>query len=189
VTKSLNVTADMYREFLLDKVLPAIDEKWPQCHRGMAIKIQQDNARPHITGQDAAFLARVAIMELNISLIQQPPNSPDLNVLDLGYFNAIQALQQQQRQTSIYGLVDAVSISFANLHQTTLNKVFLTLQKVMELIILHDGDNHFKLPHLKKDALLRQGILPVSLPVTEQLREKIESLDGVVVVANGLAII
>ena len=179
VTKPLNVTTEVYREFILDKVLPAIEEKWPRCHRGMAIKIQQDNARPHISGNDPAFLERVAAMELNVSLIQQPPNSPDLNVLDLGYFNAIQSLQQKQRMNNIDELVDVVENSFAGLHQKTLNKVFLTLQKVMELVILNDGCNQYKLPHLKKDALLRQGTLPVSLPVTAELREKIESLEAV----------
>ena len=132
MTKPLNATAEVYREFILNKVLPAIEEKGPRCNRGMAIKIQQDNARPHITANNPVFLERVATMELNITLVQQPPNSPDLNVLDLGYFSAIQALQQQQRQASIDGLVESVEFSFQNLCQSTLNKVFFTLQKVME---------------------------------------------------------
>jgi hypothetical protein len=48
------------------------------------------------------------------------------------------------------------------------------LQKVMELVILHDGSNHFKLPHLGKDRLLRSGMVLDTLPVSEELVEKLE---------------
>lgn len=55
--------------------------------------------------------------------------------------------------------------------------LFLSLQKVMEQIILYDGDNQFKLPHLKKNALMVRGMLPESPDVSDELRAKIESLD------------
>jgi hypothetical protein len=41
-TKPISVTKEVYKKFILEKVLPAIEEKWPQCHRNMAIKLQQD---------------------------------------------------------------------------------------------------------------------------------------------------
>ena len=176
VTKPINVDSKVYREYIINKVLPAIEEKWPRCHRSMAIKLQHDNAKPHIKNNDPAFMEAVANMELDLELIQQPPNSPDLNVLDLGYFNAIQALQQQQRQDNIDDLIKAVEDSFVALDKKCLNKVFLTLQKVMELVILNDGRNDYKLPHLRKAALERQGQLPVSISVTDELKQKIESI-------------
>jgi hypothetical protein len=177
VTVPINVTAEVYREFILNKVLPAIDEKWPECHRGMTINIQQDNARPHIAPNDPAFLAAVEGMNMNVRLVCQPPNSPDLNVLDLGYFNAIQSLQQTKRCKTIDELVKVVNDSFLELHPELLNKVFLTLQTVMELIILNDGGNNFKIPHMRKDALARQGQLPISIDVSEELMAKLVSLD------------
>jgi hypothetical protein len=36
------------RQFLIEKVLPAIVEAWPAEDVGQTILIRQDNARPHI---------------------------------------------------------------------------------------------------------------------------------------------
>jgi hypothetical protein len=94
-TKPISVTKAVYKQLIMEKVLPAIEEKWPQCHRNMlAIKLQQDNAKPHMIHNDPEVLEKLSNMTVNVSLFDQPANSPDLNVLDLGYFAAIQALQQ-----------------------------------------------------------------------------------------------
>ncbi|RHZ10839.1 hypothetical protein DYB37_009171 [Aphanomyces astaci] len=49
-----------------------------------------------------------------------------------------------------------------------LESVFLTFQAVMRLVLEHAGDNNFALPHLKKAALRRAGLLMsnVSCPVS-----------------------
>ena len=70
----------------------------------------------------------------------------------------------------------AVEDTFEKMPRETLNKVFLTLQKVHELIILNDGTNKFKLPHMRKEALARRGQLPLSWPVSDELKQKIEQL-------------
>jgi hypothetical protein len=176
-TKSISVTAEVYRQFIVDKVLPAIEEKWPQSYRSMTIKLQQDNAKPHRINNHPDVLARLATMSVKVEMVQQPPNSPDLNVLDLGFFNAIQALQQQQRQRTIDDLIAAVLDSYVALKSNTLNKVFITLQKVMELIILNEGSNAYKLPHLGKDSLMRKGGLWTTIPVSQELIEKLEGIE------------
>jgi hypothetical protein len=76
---------------------------------------------------------------MNITLVTQPPNSPNTNVLDLGYFNAIQSLQHRKHTTTVPELVKAVEDSFKELDKQTLNKVFLTHQQCLEQIILCDG--------------------------------------------------
>ena len=49
VTKAMtSVTKEVSRDFLVNKVLPAIKEKWPAEEKGLPIYIQQDNARTHI---------------------------------------------------------------------------------------------------------------------------------------------
>ena len=132
VTKALDsVTNVVYRRFIIDELLPAIRDKWPQ-RNPVKISIQQDNARPHIAPSDPEFLEAVSELGMNIELICQPPNSPDLNVLDLGFFNAIQGLQNKASPKNIDELVMAVEESFKHLHWKKLNNVFLTLQKVME---------------------------------------------------------
>ena len=90
-TKALKVNREVMREFFIDKVLPAIVAAWPDKEAGETIFIQQDNAKPHILPNDPEFAAAVAKTGLDIRLIQQPTCSPDLNVLDLGFFNSIQS--------------------------------------------------------------------------------------------------
>ena len=84
--KSLKVTRDVSREFLCDKVIPAIQEVWPDEDEGSTIFIQQDNARPHVLPDDEGFAHVVEQTDLDIKLMQQPPNSPDMNILDLSLF-------------------------------------------------------------------------------------------------------
>jgi hypothetical protein len=177
VMKPLSVTKEVYRDYICNKVIPAIKDKWPLCHRSVAIKIQQDNAKPHlIRNDDPQLQAAIAASGMNITLVNQAPNSPDTNVLDLGYFNAIQSLQQRKHTNTIPELVKAVEDSFVELDRHTLNKVFLTHQQVLEQIILCDGGNNYKLPHMGKERLLRQGQLPVSIAVTDELQAKIQQL-------------
>jgi hypothetical protein len=121
-TKPISVTKEVYKKFILEKVLPAIEKKWPQCHRNMAIKLQQDNAKPHLIHNNPEVLEKLSNMTVNVNLFDQPPNSPDLNVLDLGYVAAIQALQQKQQQRTVDDLIAVVDYSFLNLKPVTLAK-------------------------------------------------------------------
>ncbi|XP_058725786.1 uncharacterized protein LOC131597088 [Vicia villosa] len=94
VTKPItSITKEVSKMFLINKVLLAIKEKWPcECVREI-IYIQQDNALCHVDIDDNEF--RIAASEgwFDIRFTCQPPNSPDFNVLDLGFFSAIQSLQ------------------------------------------------------------------------------------------------
>lgn len=72
-----------------------------------------------------------------------PAYSPDLIVPDLGYFNPIQSLQQEEKATSINELVDLVRISFKNLTSHKINSVFVALMRVMELVMKPNGSNNF----------------------------------------------
>nr|XP_043631573.1 uncharacterized protein LOC122603025 [Erigeron canadensis] len=87
----LSVTKEVTRSWLIDKVLSAIRSTWPRDHMG-PIFIQQDNAKPHIDVNDAEFNREASKDGFDIRLCFQPPNSPDLNVLDLEFFWAIQSL-------------------------------------------------------------------------------------------------
>ncbi|KAF2310199.1 hypothetical protein GH714_007183 [Hevea brasiliensis] len=86
-----SVRKDVIRPYLIEKVLPAIKAKWPREDSSHPIFIQQDNARTHIDKNDDEFCRAAAQDGFDIRLLCQPPNSPDLNVLDLGFFSAIQS--------------------------------------------------------------------------------------------------
>nr|XP_043631468.1 uncharacterized protein LOC122602920 [Erigeron canadensis] len=164
----LSVTKKVTRSWLIDKVLPAIREKWPQDHTG-PIFIQQDNAKPHISIDDEQFVQEASRNGFDIRLRFQPPNGPDLNVLDLGFFRAIQSLQEQEVLGSIDELVHAVETSFHRMSSHELNNVFLTLQTCMKEIMKVHGSNNYQTPHIGKHRLERQGRLPLQIECDSNL--------------------
>jgi len=74
VTKAMtSVTKEVSRDFLVNKVLPAIKEKWPAEEKGLPIYIQQDNVRTHIAVDDPAFVQAAQADGWDIRLTCQPP--------------------------------------------------------------------------------------------------------------------
>ena len=86
------VTKEVYRELLISKLIPAILEKWPRRDRmSRTIYIQQDSVKNHICEDDEEFNNALMEQDINAKLYTQTPNSPDINLLDLGFFRAIQS--------------------------------------------------------------------------------------------------
>ncbi|KAI5406026.1 hypothetical protein KIW84_052690 [Lathyrus oleraceus] len=140
---------------------------------GKKIFIQQDNARSHISKDDPDFCRAASESEFDIQLTCQPPNSPDLNVLDLGFFNAIQSLQQKEPVKSIDELVSAVQKAFDEFSTVQSNKIFSTLQSCMIEIMKINGSNKYKIPHMKKDMLYKQGGIPVQMSCDSSLVQEV----------------
>ncbi|KAL6577163.1 hypothetical protein OROMI_011439 [Orobanche minor] len=163
-----SITKEVIKTCLISQVLPAIKAKWP-LFESTDIIIQQDNARPHIEDCDLDFRAAASSDGFNIHLVCQPSSSPDLNVNDLGWFRALQALQAKRASYNIDQLVDAVMHSFTELSHVKLNNVFLTLQGCMIEIMKVRGHNNYKVPHMSKASLIRRGLLPENLDVDAQL--------------------
>ena len=95
----------------------------------------------YFSDNDADIVALGSADGWNIKFKAQPANSPDLNVLDLGFFNSIQSLQHEASPNTIDELIDCVQQAFNKLEVTTLNNVFTTLQTCMESIMLTGGGN------------------------------------------------
>ncbi|GMF53338.1 unnamed protein product [Phytophthora fragariaefolia] len=161
---------------LIDKLLPAILSKWPGGGRGTRITIQQDNASPHIDPKDSAFCAAVSALDLNVVLKFQPPNSPDLNCLVLGAFNAIQARQQLRSLHTLAELVAAMTDAFWELPDETLNNVFLSLQCAMESCIREQGENTYMLTPMAQAKLRREGRLPLTIACSDYTVSVIRAL-------------
>ncbi|KAG3085557.1 hypothetical protein PI125_g19193 [Phytophthora idaei] len=79
------VDRPLYKHYIIEKVIPDIKAKWPASEHGKTIFIQQDNATPRVPVSRPDVVAVGTSDGWNIRLLFQPPNSPDLNVLDLGY--------------------------------------------------------------------------------------------------------
>ncbi|KAG2799716.1 hypothetical protein PC116_g11794 [Phytophthora cactorum] len=111
------------------------------CGGRHAIKVQQDNASPHIPTDDQWICAAVGEYGRRVELVFQPPNSPDLNMLDLGLFTAIQARQRLRMTRDLDELIAAVEASYWELLPATINACFLTLQATMDKCIQEYGGN------------------------------------------------
>ena len=106
-----------------------------------------------IDPEDEEFLEEGTADGWMIKLQCQPPNSPDLNVLDLGYFRSIQPLQYETPSYSIDELVQTVLDSFDKLEPSKLESIFLTLQGCILEMLKCRGGNNYKLPHMGKARL------------------------------------
>jgi hypothetical protein len=154
-TKPQNVDAAAYRRMVLDHVIPAVLMKTPADRLRRGVYLQQDNAGPHRSITSEVVAKEADTGTYTVAIKNQPPNSPDFNVLDLGFFNSIQSLQHQKATRTIDELIAAVETAFLELPQDTLAKTFLTLQKVLEESMAMNGGNNYNLPHMNKDKAIK----------------------------------
>lgn len=141
----------------------------PVESKGHPIYVQQDNAKPHLGKDDKSIIKEGTRDGWKIELLPQPPNSPDFNVLDLGFFNSIQSLQHKKCPNTIDELVTAVENAFEEQTPETLDNVFLSLQQAMQSSMIVRGGNRYKLQHMGKERLRNAGQLPISLRCDEDL--------------------
>jgi hypothetical protein len=104
------------REYIVKYVLPAIKEKWPESDRWNTIYIQQDNGITHVLADDPIFAMEAARGGWDIRIVNQPPNSPDCNILDLGWFASIQSMFQRKMPKTLPEIVQKVVLLLTNFH-------------------------------------------------------------------------
>ncbi|CAM9853573.1 unnamed protein product, partial [Pylaiella littoralis] len=169
VTKCAEVTKEAYKAKLIEGVIPAIKEKWPAATRSNTIFVQQDNAKPHRVNDHQDLLEACSSDGFGIRLINQPPNSPDTNILDLGFFASIQSLQDRTRARTIDDLISEVETAWEAAAPAKLGKVWISLQTCMEQILLCGGENTYKLQHVGKDKAARAGTpIPRRYEISEE---------------------
>ena len=87
---------------------------------------------------------------IRMELSNQPPNSPDFNVLDLGFFNSIQALQHQYTPKNIDDLVAITERAFSDLDSMKLSDFFLYYRMEMESAMMLGGGNNYRIQNIGK---------------------------------------
>ena len=163
VWKNQCITWDVYCEYLIQKFLPAVKERWPRSNR--RIRLQQDGAKSHILEDNVEFKEAVDKIGLNLTMFTQLPSSPDTNILDLGFFRAIQSFNDDCPANE-EELIKSVEKEYSEYPLRKLNHVWLTLQSCLNMIIENDGGNDYNIPHMGKESLERRGLLPGVLDVT-----------------------
>ena len=158
VWKNKAVTKEVYRELLISKLLLAIIEKWPWTDRlSRKIYIQQDGAKSHIGEDDKEFNDALAEQDINAELYTQVANSPDVNLLNLGFFQAIQSFNNVALKNE-EELIYVASVAYNNYPQEKLNCTWVTLQSVFNQIILNCRDHDYNIEHLSKEKLTNRTI-------------------------------
>ena len=91
-------------------------------------------------------------------LITQPPQSPDLNLLDLGVFHGMKSTADSIKGNgrNIDTCIQRMLQAFAEYDSTRIEIVWGVLFEVYSLILEDNGNNEYKVPH---SALRRRGRL------------------------------
>ena len=129
------VTKEVYQDLLISKLIPSISEKWPRRDMlSRIIFIQQDGAENHISWDDKLFNDALVENGINATLYTQAVNSPDVNLLDLGFFRAIHSFNDAAPKNE-KELIEAVSEAYNNYPHHRINQTWLTLQCCFNQII------------------------------------------------------
>ena len=98
-------------------------------------------------------------------LYTQAANSPHVNLLDLGFFRAIQSFNDATPKNKEES-VESVSVEYENYPRHKINQTWLTLQCCFNQIIIHNGDNDYNIDHIAGEKW-------------EQLRQLLDVMDVV----------
>ena len=130
--------------------------------------IQHDGASSHIERNDPEVLIHARQGVWNISLETQPAKSPDTNVLDLTFFRALQSKQWSLgSETTIDRLINQVLHAFRDFEPQKINFGFLTLQCCLDDMMAANGGNDYRIRHMGKEVMLRNGTLPRTIGASE----------------------
>jgi hypothetical protein len=169
-----NVDHELYRDMMINFVFTEIMNKWPVGqwnNPAFKIRVQQDGAGGHTKFDDLYLMEALEDLGLTekISIYTQPPNSPDLNICDLGLFNALQAAYYDNAPKNEVELITMVEQTYADYPHEMINRLFITLQTVFNSVLEHNGGNQYKITHMNKGRLEREGRLPVAIACTHAL--------------------
>lgn len=139
------MTSELYYDMMMHKVIPSIKRK---MNFASNVTIQQDNARPHVGKNNVSKLNGVD----GITVINQPANSPELNVNDLGFFHSLLATVEKHGKTSCEELWQVIQDSYNSANADTLLSIWKTKSAVVQEIIRNRG-NSVKVLHssLRRD--------------------------------------
>jgi hypothetical protein len=118
--------------------------------RASGLNVQHDGAKPHNgLGNLAALTAAGLADGWNIKFTTQPVQSPDLNILDLGFFSSLKSrvAAVKQNATNIDELITKVKWAYGNYDRDTLDHIWAHLMQCWTEILKVDGSNQYKAPH------------------------------------------
>ena len=131
------ITADSYFEMITTLVIPAIRISMPWAD---TIVLQQDNAKPHIGKHNVERINDFGDSgSPNITLINQPPQSPEVNINDLGFFHSLSKRTQKYSYSNLDELWNNVQQSYWETSAETLYSLWEMKSKVLQDLVKGKG--------------------------------------------------
>lgn len=150
-TKPVTLTSELYLNFWTKRggIRDMLRQKLPHL-KYTGLVVQQDGATPH-TGHGVAHAINQFIQQggWNCTLVNQPAQSPDLNLLDLGLFHGMKSNADgiKGNGRNIDTCIERMELSFQEYSSDSISIVWGVLFEVYRLILDDNGSNSFKLPH------------------------------------------
>ncbi len=107
--------------------------------------------------------------------------SPDLNALNLGFFNSLQSVHCRNLCHSYQQLCKNVQSAFVDHKIERVGNIWLTLKAIYNQFMKEKGSSKYTLPHIHKQKLKKKGQLPSSMTICSNayavIKEHKESLE------------
>lgn len=132
-----------------DGIMDAMKAKMPWMH-GKPLFIQHDGAKPHNGRGNLLYIEQQGQLDgWNIQIITQPAQSPDLNILDLGFFNSLKSrvAKLKVNASSLDDLMSRVYKAFEEYDSETLDSIWSQLFTNYNIISQEMGGNNSKVYH------------------------------------------
>jgi hypothetical protein len=168
-TRPRSVDSEFYHELctmeggVLDKVKEAMP--W---RKNTGIKIQHDGAGPH-NGKGNTEALRLAGLAggWKIKFVTQPAQSPDLNILDLGFFHSLKSRVSKLKMGAhnLVQLIEKVRVAYEQYNGDSLTNIWAHQIACWRVILQVDGDNQYPAPHEGARRRVRHGDEAVDLTI------------------------
>ena len=108
-------------------------------------ELQMDNTTPHKVNNKGTSVLTVMRRHPRVTLVDQPPQSPDLNPLDLGIFDVLANYVESVDPQTKNDLVIAVKDAWRSLKKDTIVAMINRMtNKIAEKIIQQQGGNRYR---------------------------------------------
>jgi len=126
-----------------------------------------DWAKAHFAPMDRDFYEGMKQLGLQdkIKLCTRPANSPDLSINNPGFFASLQQCCRCTCPSNELQLKTMATQSFDDPPVSKANRLWIAPQWMLNEIIKCQDNTTFKIPHMNKDKLEREGWLPRKLEV------------------------
>lgn len=115
----------------------------PRCEELGITTLHLDNARPHIIEQQTISISKVMERHSSVTLMYQPPYSPDTNPLDEGILKVLADAVEDANPQTRSELDDAVFAAWGNISFNKISSIIRSQKKVCQKIISSNGGNRF----------------------------------------------